>query len=653
MYFVLPSEGERFYLRLLLHNVPGATSFEDLRSSNRNSTHALVQPTFQAACLGMGLLQDDAEWIQCMEEGVSMSSSSALRALFASLLVFNDVSQPLEMWELFKEHMAEDVLHQARQANPARNLDAGILDTVLRHISVHLQQLNCIRPLSEFDLPTPVAEPVVAAVAEEIGRYDQEAQRVMQAERVLKLNPQQNEIYNTIIEAVNQEPAKNAEGSVFFVDGLGGTGKTFLYSSLLSAVRARGEVAVAVASSGIAALLLEGGRTAHSTFKIPVQALCATSTCYINVDSSLAALLRAAKLIVWDEAVMMSKHNFEAVSRTLQDIQKSLHPCLESIPFGGKVVVLGGDFRQILPVIPRGSRGNVVAATLNHSKIWKDIRVLQLHSNMRVQRLLMDGATENAAAQQEFSVLLQRIGQGTQQVYPSIGEHSIRLSEYMICSGETLEDLINETYGELNTIRDPAARCEYITERAILTPLNEDADAVNILINDKYPWIKPNGEPAQRRIYKSADEVVEGEQQHIYPTEFLNSLSFPGVPPHELHLQEGSPIILMRNMTSGLANGTRLIVMRLQQRIIDAQVATGATMGQRVLIPRLSITPSDTEKLPFVLRRRQFPVRPAYAMTINKAQGQTFKRVGIYLPKPVFTHGQLCRALEAQKASRC
>jgi ATP-dependent DNA helicase PIF1 len=96
-------------------------------------------------------------------------------------------------------------------------------------------------------------------------------------------------------------------------------------------------------------------------------------------------------------------------------------------------------------------------------------------------------------------------------------------------------------------------------------------------------------------MYYSADSVVHGEQHGIYPTEFLNTLGFSGVPPHELHLQEGCPIILLRNMTSGLANGIRLIVIQLIQHVIEAEVATGPAKGQQVFIPRLNITPSDTE----------------------------------------------------------
>ncbi len=114
-----------------------------------------------------------------------------------------------------------------------------------------------------------------------------------------------------------------------------------------------------------------------------------------------------------------------------------------------------------------------------------------------------------------------------------------------------------------------------------------------------------------------------------------------GVPPHTLTLQEGYPVILLRNMPGGLTNGTRLIVVKLMQHIIDAEIATGPDKGRRVFIPRLSITPSDTERMPFTLRRRQFSLRPAFAMTINKAQGQTLQTVGVYLPKPVFCHGQL------------
>ncbi len=110
-----------------------------------------------------------------------------------------------------------------------------------------------------------------------------------------------------------------------------------------------------MASSGIVALLLDRGRSTHSRFKIHVQGLNNTSTCYISRDFELASLLQAAALIVWDEVVMMHRHVSEAVNRSLQDIMAVINPSFKFLPFGGLVVVFGGNFRQILPIVPHGT----------------------------------------------------------------------------------------------------------------------------------------------------------------------------------------------------------------------------------------------------------------------------------------------------------
>ncbi len=401
---------------------------------------------------------------------------------------------------------------------------------MLRELALQLAHLNSSQGLVAFGLPTPVAQPASVVVANEIARYDAATQAAMRDECVPQLNPEQRAVYDNVVAAVNH--------SAFFVDGLGGTGKTFLYSCLLSTVRAQGWVAIAMASSGIAALLLDGGRTAYSRFKIPVQGLNSTSTCYISRDSELATLLQAAVLIVWDEAVMMHMHVFEAVNRSLQDIMAIINPTFKFLPFGGLVVVFGDDFRQILPVVPSGTRGDVIVAALNRSNIWQHVRVFKLHTNMRVQRLLAQGgahAQVDATWQQAFADYLQRVGEGAENVYPFVGEDSILIPHDMCCNGPTVADLIKEVYGALSVI-EYDARSAYIIERVILTPLNEDVDSFNKLINDKYAFTKQDGSPAQHRVYYSANFVVHGEQHGIYPTEFLNTLSFSGVPPHELHL---------------------------------------------------------------------------------------------------------------------
>jgi hypothetical protein len=168
------------------------------------------------------------------------------------------------------------------------------------------------------------------------------------------LNQHQRSIYDNVIDAIHDPKLVD---KTFFVDGLGGAGKTFLYGCLLSKVRSTGDIALSMASSSIAALLLEGSCTAHSRFKIPIAGLCGSSTCYVPLNNPQAALIQVARLIMWDEAPMAHKHVFEAVNRTLQHVLGAVDPALKDILFGGKVVVMGGDFRQLLPMVPWGMKG--------------------------------------------------------------------------------------------------------------------------------------------------------------------------------------------------------------------------------------------------------------------------------------------------------
>jgi len=188
----------------------------------------------------------------------------------------------------------------------------------------------------------------------------------------------------------------------------------------------------------------------------------------------------------------------------------------------------------------------------------------------------------------------------------------------------------------------------YLMQRNILTPENIDVDEINNAIlkslsEESHTYLSANSlAPTE----KGGSVVARVSMDSLYLVEFLNTLRFSGIANHELQLKVGVPILLLRNFNQsiGLCNGTRLIVKRLGQRVIEAEIIIGNNVGKRVFIPRIIMSPSGTD-WPFVLRCRQFPVRVAFAITINKSQGQTFNNVGVYLSSPVYSHGQLYVAI--------
>jgi hypothetical protein len=617
---------------MLLTVVCGACSFADVRTYRDRE-----YDTFKEACQARGLVGDDNEWFMLFDEAIAWATSFQLRHLFMTVLLFCGVIDGKKLFDKYWRYMADDIaLRIGRSMGDAK----FVVPPDYLHVQL-LQDLTLMfgkngYSLSSFNLTSgslPTARLLGNRLLLEELQYDKNMLKEQSHLLCGKLNADQRTIYREIMNDVTA-----SLGGVYFILGHGGTGKTFLWNAIVTSLRADGLVVLAVASSGVASLLLPSGRTGHSRFRIPIE-IDERSICNISRGTNLAELIQQTSLILWDEAPMTNRRCFEALDRTMRDILSVDDKTRALCPFGGKTVVFGGDFRQVLPVVEGGTKMEIINASLIKSHLWKEIKVRYLHINMRLtDPSLME---QQRASLSAFADWILSIGNGSLPCTSKDGESTpswitIPRDLLLLPQSDNVSSIIDCIYEDFTARYNDG---EYLARRAIVCPKNSVADDLNKAVLERVPGqiVEYNSCDS---ISKSMDHV--GDADLLYTPEFLHSIELSNFPCHLIRLKIGVPIMLLRNINQsmGLCNGTRLIVTRLGEWVLEARVITGSHTGELVCIPRIVLNASTT-KWPFTLQRRQYPIRLCYAMTINKSQGQTLDKVGIYLRQPVFSHGQL------------
>ena len=483
MVTISPLRSELYHLRLLLLYVKGSTSFEDLRTVDGS-----VFPSFKDAAAKRGLLEDASIWENCMEEAAATQMPSQLRQLFAIICLYCEITDKQTLFETYIDQMTEDFTHSGDNRDVSRS-------KCLSDIGAHFAAAGS--SLEEQGLPVP--ESVDTFSNEQPDDYVSVAQHMFET-----LSAQQRIVYEAVLTAINM---KNVSAKCFFVDGPGGTGKTYIYKSLIYKLKSENKMFVATATTGIASLLLPDGRTAHSKFGIPLS-IHESSTSSIKMQSIKAIELRSACLIIIDEVSMLSSHALSLVDRLLRDVMRE-----PDVPFGGKCILIGGDFRQVLPVVPRGTKVDILMTTVKRNTLWPVFKCFKLTQNIR------------AAHDSDFQNFLMTIGNGS----GNSPEGDVNIPKHFLVN--TRKDLDAFVFGGMN-----ADNIECYAASAILTPRNDDCDIINRHILSKF-----GGECQE---YRSIDSVLaEGEHaaelETTIATEFIHTLTPAGMPPHRLFFEAG------------------------------------------------------------------------------------------------------------------
>ncbi|KAL3121183.1 hypothetical protein niasHT_006212 [Heterodera trifolii] len=667
---VSPTNMDLLAIRLLLLVVEDPTGWEDLRRHN-----GTVHRTFVEAAQSRGLLNDNELWMRTIREAFATKKrpKQCIRWLAVFFATAN-LSKPMDLFDYVMEisntwltvWSLNNATPEAKRQYVLRALEWFLLANGVHPDADEREDGTFQSACEKIGLPRPDGvqltkddyiqlvffrdDLVNARLPEELRADNASTSMRKRYADIYTADPKPNNEQQLLVDAVfdgvtaaNKLRKGDAEDKdlytprLFMVTGEGGAGKTFTYNKIIAKVKAAGFNFLPMATTGIAAELLYEGQTVHKRL-CRQRHIDASTPLNVDLESNFAEMLRRIDGMIIDEISMQNRDVLEYVDRLLRFVVQT--ELLKSLPFGGKAVVIGGDWKQLTPVVPGGGHLDQYNASVKNSALFKHFTTHRLVTNHRLQ-----------SGQQQYRDFLRRVGTGAINDI----QQRVKLPKQIV---EPDRDALLQFVFPQELLDKPLENWQKLAERAILCPLNKETFELNNKIMDLMNTSGPNVDT--ERIYTAitvpiVDDADALQLENIAANinqENLIRQTPPGIPQHQLRVKVGAVMMVTNNISveEGLCNGTRVQVLKLLDNIIRCKILTGTHRGDEHDLHKARFQfggdPKALHEGPIRCERIQFPLRPGSVMTINKSQGQTLSHVGVLLDKSqCFSHGQLYTAL--------